>query len=99
MQTRTTDQQFVRQFEERGFLVIPGALSSRQVATLSQAVDRHLDSHSDEWIKLSESMQQTVNVLPQTGDFDAAIENPVTLDILRSLLGEEITFEEFSIMI
>lgn len=44
-------------------------------------------------------MTQSVNVLPRTSDFDLAIENPVTLNVLRSILGEEITFEELSIMI
>ena len=32
-------------------------------------------------------------------DFDFAIENPTTLAILRSLMGELITFEEFEILI
>src|SRR5262249_6939027 len=41
----------------------------------------------------------SVNVLPRTADFDFAIENPVTLNLLRRILGEEITFEELSIMI
>jgi ectoine hydroxylase-related dioxygenase (phytanoyl-CoA dioxygenase family) len=42
---------------------------------------------------------QSFNVLPRPPAFDAAIENQLTLGQLRGLLGEEISFEEFSIMI
>jgi ectoine hydroxylase-related dioxygenase (phytanoyl-CoA dioxygenase family) len=37
--------------------------------------------------------------LPSAIDFDFAIENPVTLSVLRALIGEEITFEEFAMML
>ena len=47
----------------------------------------------------SDSFYEGTNLLPHTADFDEAIENPKTLDILRSIIGEEITFEEFAVML
>ncbi len=92
-------QQLVEEFQERGFLTVPNSLSAKQVSTFNQTVDWYLKEFPQEWIHFDSSLVQTVNVLPRTPEFDAAIENSVTLDILRRLLGEEISFEEFSMMI
>jgi len=88
-----------QEFHERGFLVIPNTLSAEQLAILNRAVDRDLDEHGGEWVKFDESLIETPDVLSRTAEFDFAIENPLTLAILRSLLGELITLEEFEILI
>ena len=62
-------------------------------------MDRHLRDFPDDWISLSDSFCEGTNVLPHTADFDEAIENPKTLEVLRAILGEEMTFEEFAIML
>ena len=91
--------QLAGEFDERGFLKVEDALSRAQVARLDAAVDRHRSAHPDRWIELSDSFREGTNVLPDTGDFDEAIENPRVLDILRRIIGEQITFEEFAIML
>jgi ectoine hydroxylase-related dioxygenase (phytanoyl-CoA dioxygenase family) len=88
-----------REFHERGFLVIPNALSREQLSLLHRAVDRDLDQHGPEWVKFDESYMETPDALSRSDAFDFTIENPVTLPLLRALLGELITLEEFEIII
>lgn len=98
-QAQPAQAALLNEFHERGFVSLPGALTPQQVATFNQAVDWYLKEFSDEWVYFNESLIQTVDVLPRTDAFDAAIENPVTLELLRGLLGDDLSFEEFSIMI
>ena len=91
--------QLVEEFDVHGFLRVEQALNAEQVARFNEAVDRHRDAHPHRWIELSDSFREGTNVLPDTADFDEAIENPKTLEILRAIIGEEITFEEFAIML
>lgn len=92
-------QQMAEQFDRNGYLVVEGALTDQQVARFNDAVDRHLEAWPGDWVELSDSFREGTNVLPHTADFDEAIENPKTLDILRAILGEQITFEEFAVML
>jgi hypothetical protein len=87
------------EFHDRGFLILPNALTAEQVSGLNQAVDQDLEKHGREWVTFDESLMETPDVISRTAEFDFTIENPVTLDLLRSLLGELITFEEFEILI
>ncbi|MFN7992997.1 MAG: phytanoyl-CoA dioxygenase family protein [Bryobacteraceae bacterium] len=87
------------EFHENGYLVIPQALSAGQLSALNRAVDQDLEHHEAEWVRFDESLIETTDVLPRTDEFDFTIENPITLPILRSLIGELISFEEFEIMI
>ena len=92
-------QQMVEDFSRQGYLCVERALTPEQIATFNQAVDRHLVEFPDDWVSLSDSFCEGSNVLPHSADFDTAIENPKTLVILRAILGEHITFEEFAIML
>ena len=92
-------RQMAEEFDRNGYLCVERALSDEQIARFNVAVDRHLHAWPGDWIELSESFCEGTNVLPHSGDFDEAIENPKTLEILRTILGEEITFEEFAIML
>jgi len=69
------------------------------LSILNRAVDRDLDEYGGEWVKFDDSLIETPDVLSRTAEFDFTIENPTTLGILRSLLGELITLEEFEILI
>ncbi|MFN0165633.1 MAG: phytanoyl-CoA dioxygenase family protein [Bryobacteraceae bacterium] len=89
----------IREFEQNGFLLLPHALSTAQVKELNAAVDRYRAEYPEEWVHFSESFIQTVDVLPNVAGFDAAIENPAILDVLRGLIGDDLTFEEFSIIL
>jgi len=98
--TQTADHRALAlEFHERGFLVIPSALSSAQLSVLNGLVDCDLEKHKDRWVTFDESLIETPDVISRTGDFDFTIENPLTLGIMRSFLGELITFEEFEIII
>ena len=92
-------EQLAAEFNEAGFLAIEQALGPDQVARFNEAIDRHRSDYPHRWIELSDSFCEGTNVLPDTGDFDEAIENPVVLDVLRRIIGEEITFEEFAVML
>ncbi len=96
---RERDADPAAEFAENGFLVIPDALSGEQVCALNLAFDRYLTDYPEEWARFSESFIQTVDVLPRVPDFDVTIEHPRILGLLRQLLGDELTFEEFSMMI
>jgi Phytanoyl-CoA dioxygenase (PhyH) len=98
--TQTPDHRALAlEFHERGFLIIPNALSSAQLSVLNGVVDRDLEKHKDKWVTFDESLIETPDVISRTPEFDFTIENPLTLGIMRSFLGELITFEEFEIII
>lgn len=92
-------REMAAEFDRNGYLRIEGALSAAQVARFNAAVDRHREAFPDDWVELSDSFCEGSNVLPHTADFDEAIENPKTLEVLRAIIGDEITFEEFAIML
>jgi hypothetical protein len=98
--TQTADHRALAlEFHQRGFLIIPNALSSTQLSLLNGVVDRDLEKHKDKWVTFDESLIETPDVISRTGEFDFTIENPLTLGIMRYFLGELITFEEFEIII
>jgi ectoine hydroxylase-related dioxygenase (phytanoyl-CoA dioxygenase family) len=86
-------------FDQQGFVVIPDALSPPELASLQRAFERHVRAFPAEWTHHDESFVQTLNVLPHTSDFDIAIENANVLRLLRHLIGDDVTFEEMSLMI
>ncbi len=92
-------QQMAAEFHKLGYLRVEQALRPEQIARFNKAVDRHLQAYPGDWVSLSDSFCEGVDVLGHTADFDEAIENPKTLEILRVILGENITFEEFAIMV
>lgn len=91
--------QMADDFHRLGYLVVPNALTPKQIQRFNAAVDRHWRDFPDDWISLSDSFCEGTNILPHTADFDEVIENPQTLEILKAILGENITFEEFAIML
>ena len=86
-------------FHRLGYLKIDQALTPEQLARFNAAVDLHYEHFPDDWLRLSDSFCEGTNVLPHTADFDEAIENPKTLEVLRAILGDDMTFEEFAIML
>ena len=66
---------------------------------MNRAVDQDLGQHEREWVTFDESLIETPDVISRTEAFDFTIKNPLTFGILRSLIGELITFEEFEIII
>jgi Phytanoyl-CoA dioxygenase (PhyH) len=91
--------EMVRHFDRQGYLRVENALTADQVRRLDQAVDRHLKDCPDGWMALSDSFCEAIDVLPHTAAFDEVIESPLMLEVLRAILGENLTFEEFAIML
>ena len=87
------------EFNARGFLVVRGALPKKNLHELNSVVDWYMENYHEGRIELSDSSVEFENILPKTSAFDSVIENPVVLDILRTIIGESVTFEQFSIMI
>lgn len=92
-------ESMARHFDVEGYLCVKDALTVDQILRLNQAVDRHLTARPDGWMALSDSFCEAIDVLPYTADFDEVIESPLMLEILRAILGEHLTFEEFAIML
>jgi ectoine hydroxylase-related dioxygenase (phytanoyl-CoA dioxygenase family) len=91
--------EMVRHFDRQGYLCVENALTAEQVRRFDQAVDRHITNCPDGWVALSDSFCEAIDVLPHTAAFDEVIESPLVLEILRAILGEDLTFEEFAIML
>jgi ectoine hydroxylase-related dioxygenase (phytanoyl-CoA dioxygenase family) len=66
---------------------------------LNDRVTEDLTASPNCWITFDESLVETTDILSRTPAFDQAVENPLTLGILRSLIGEMITLEEFEVMV
>jgi len=81
-------QALARDFHDQGFVVIRNSLSAEQLSIFNRAVDHDLSRHGGEWVRFDESLIETPDVLSRTSEFDSAIENPTTLGVLRSLIGE-----------
>ena len=88
--------QMLREFEEQGFVVIPNALDSDQIAISNRAIDDDLSTNLHDWVRFDETLIETVDVISRTEKFDFTIENPITLGFLRSLLGEDMLHSAFS---
>lgn len=92
-------RQMASDFHRLGYLKVDNALTSEQIQRFNTAVDRHWRDYPDDWISLSDSFCEGTNILPHTADFDEVIENPKTLEVLHAILGDDITFEEFAVML
>ena len=95
-------RQLVEEFNARGYVVLAKAFSREQVAAFNRAVDHYLERFplaTGEWAKSGSASYQAVDVLPNTSEFDAVIENPAVLGFAGALFGEDVTFEHFSILI
>lgn len=86
-------------FQRDGFATVPNALTPQDVALLNGVIDEDMAASPDEWVHFSESFIQTVDILPRRPEFDRTIENPRILPLLGNLIGADLTFEEFSIII
>ena len=101
MQTILEDTyaQKVSEFEERGFVIIPSALTPEQVASVNHTLDEDLRQSPDAWLGFNQGLVQTVDLIARTPELDFVIENPPMVGFLQNVLGDDITFEEFDIMI
>lgn len=87
------------EFTREGFVVLRNVLDARQIAPINRAIERDLAACPAEWAHFSDSFIQAVDLLPRCEEFDGLIENPVVLELLRQLLGSDVTFEELSVIL
>ena len=87
-------------FRQNGYLVIQKALSRTEVDQLNRAIDRDRERHPQMWMSRGDGgRSQAVNLLLSCRDFHASIRQPSVIPHIESLMGEEVCFEEHSVMI
>src|SRR5277367_2308936 len=66
----------ISEFEERGFIAIPSALSAAQITSINHTIDQDLQESPDAWLGFNEALVQTVDLIARTPALDFVIENP-----------------------
>lgn len=80
-------RQRVAAFAERGFTLIPDALSAAELSSLNRAIDDDRARHYDQWLKRGareSGRTQSVDLLTATPDFDAVCAHPAVLPTVRT---------------
>lgn len=95
---RTDLEQCRRDFDEQGFLILPESLSPEQVSVINAALDRDLAAQGQWPLRRGPGHQQDANILLRLPELDITVENPTLMPILRALVGDNVTFDEFSVM-
>jgi ectoine hydroxylase-related dioxygenase (phytanoyl-CoA dioxygenase family) len=85
-------------FADRGYLIIPGALSVDEVSGLNKAINRDREI-SKLWQNRGNGRHQNPNLLITTDAFDKTITHRSVLPVITELIGPDVCFEEFSVMI
>ncbi|SEO01735.1 phytanoyl-CoA dioxygenase family protein [Paenibacillus sp. OV219] len=83
-------------YKEKGFAVIPNALSAEELDYLNQLVEASLQQHPDQWHQPQSGAVGTVSLL-QTHplDMDRFIRHPVTFPLVQEVLLGEARFAQF----
>ncbi len=87
-------------FKEHGYAVIENALATSEVTALNAAIDADRSNYPALWQARGEGGRvQSVTALLSSGAFDGTIRHASILPIVEEIMGEELCFEEFSIMV
>ena len=87
-------------FSDNGYLVIEGALTADELADLNAAIDCDRERYPPLWVGRREGGRfQSVSVLLSSRAFDKTIRHPAVLPQIEQLMGDQLCFEEFSVMI
>jgi hypothetical protein len=81
----------VAQFHRDGFLVVPGALSPEETATLRAGVERAFDRPNAE-AEMYGAMMARIwrpKMFEQGPEFEALVDNPGVIDLVEAILGED----------
>lgn len=85
-------------FEQNGYLIVPDVLSSNLVSLLNNVIDQDR-TLSKLWQSRGNGRHQNPNLLMTTDAFDQTITHPSVLPIVVALMGPNLCFEEFSLMV
>ena len=87
-------------FRDNGYLVIEDALSAEELAELNGAIDQDRRQYAELWRSRGQDGRfQSVSTLLSSRAFDGTIRHPATLPLVEELMGAELCFDEFSVMI
>lgn len=87
-------------FRKNGYCVLPEVLSGEELKVLNEAVDADRRQYPPLWMSRGEGGRfQSVSVLLTQPAFDRTIFHPGVLPLVRELVGEELCFEEHSVMV
>ena len=87
-------------FSQHGYCVLPEVLSGTELQLLNQALDHDRRQYPGLWMSRGEGGRfQSVSVLLTQPVFDCTLYHPGVLPLLRKLMGDELCFEEHSVMV
>ena len=87
-------------FRQNGYCMLPEVLSGEELQALNQAIDSDRRQYPPLWMSRGEGGRfQSVSVLLSQPLFDITLYHPRVLPLLRELMGEELCFEEHSVMV
>ena len=87
-------------FRTHGYCLVPDSLSPTEVAELNHAIDRDRALYPQLWADRGEAGRfQSVSVLLSSRAFDATIRHPGVFPLVEALMGDELCFEELSVMV
>ncbi|MGH9348135.1 MAG: phytanoyl-CoA dioxygenase family protein [Vicinamibacterales bacterium] len=85
----------IRDFGDRGYVVLPEALSRRELGVVNRAIEDELRLRPELWIERSPQRKDNFYALLANPAFDRTIANPRVLPLVRSLMADEPCFDEF----
>lgn len=86
-------------FKENGYCVVPQALDAQEVGQINETLDADREAHPELWQNRGGGRFQNANVLLGCPSLDPLIFHPKILPLATRLMGDEICFSEFSVMI
>jgi DNA-binding response OmpR family regulator len=89
----------LRFYAEKGYVVVPDALSPHEITAINQAIDLDLADHKPLWQDRGNGRLQSVHALLAQPALDATARPLRLLPLMEAILGSDICAEEHSVMI
>lgn len=87
-------------FQENGYLVVPDALSSEEVRSINEAIDRDLIENTVMWIDRGQTGRtQNAHALLACPEMDITMRPPTLLPLMNAIMGKDLCAEEHSVML
>ena len=87
-------------FQENGYLVVPDALSSEEVRSINEAIDRDLIENPVMWIDRGQTGRtQNAYALLACPEMDITMRPPTLLPLMNAIMGKALCAEEHSVML
>ncbi len=87
-------------FKENGYLVVPDALSTEEVRSINEAIDRDLVENLVMWQDRGQTgRRQNVHALLACPEMDVTMRPPTLLPLMGAIMGKDLCAEEHSVML